>query len=170
MALHPTLSEVHFKKSVMTYLIAGLTTSGGVPLYFEPIVEIPRDSSGNLLSSWIMVTFDDRELDTLASAIIVLDIFTRKDSEGFENSKILDKITLLFTKEDSTNGLVSIPYYDTTEVAVLVNGVPTIPPTFMPWVLIGGMMPLHRRTTGTLVGKDDTLIRAVTYELKWGAR
>ena len=170
MALHPTLSEIHFKKSVMKFLIDELATERSVPVFFDITTTAPRDTSNNLLSSWVVVSFDDRKLTTLASAFMVLDIYTRKDNEGFENSRILDKITDMFTNEDSTNGLISIPYYNTTEVAALVEGKPTVPPTFMPWVLIGGMIPLHRRTTGCWPGKDSTQVRSVSYELRWGAK
>jgi hypothetical protein len=172
MALHPTLSELHFKKSVMKFLIDELNTGLGVSLFFEPLSNVPRDVSGNLLSSWVVVSFDDRSLETVSSAFVLFDIFTRGDSEGFESSKIVDKITEVFTNDDSTNGLVSIPYYNTTEVAEEVGPgeVPTVPPTLKPWVLIGGMIPLHRRTTGAIPGKDETLIRIVSYEIKWGAR
>ena len=168
MVLHSTLSEIHFKKSVMSYLIAKLATERSVPLFFNVTMTVPRNSSGVLLDSWVVVSFDDRKLSTLASAFIMFDIYTRKDNEGFESSRILDKITDMFTKEDSTIGLVSIPYYDTTEVAI--QGEIGEEPTIAPWVLIGGMIPLHRRTTGCWPGKDDTQIRSVSYELRWGAR
>ena len=140
----------------MKFLNDQLATARSVPLYFEVVNTVPRNSSGVLLDYWVVVSFDDRKLTTLASAFLSFDIYTRKDNEGFESSRILDKISDMFTNEDSTNGLVSIPYYNTT-----VSG---------SWVLIGGMMPLHRQTTGCWPGKDETQIRSVSYELKWGAR
>lgn len=156
MALHPTLSEVHFKKSVMKYLIDNLKIAKSVNLFFTDIFDVPTDESGEKLSSWVTVNFDDRKLETMASAYVMFTIFTRKDDEGFDSSRILDKISEVFTDEDSTNGVKSIPYYDTTVAA--------------DWAVIGGMLPIHRRTTGILPGKEGTQIRAVSYEFRWGAK
>ena len=156
MALHPTLSDVHFKKSVMKFIIDQLVTIDGNLVFFEPIFEVPRDGGDNLVDSWIEVEFNEKEFEALASCYTLLNIYTREDSEGFDNSRILDQITEMMTDEDSTNGTAYIPYYDTT-----VEGA---------WTQIGGMIPILRRTSETFPGRDSTTIRTVSFELKWGAR
>jgi len=156
MALHPTLSELHFKKSVMKFLFDELKTKGGIELFFNPLHSSPRDASNTVLKQWVVVSFEARKLDTLASAFVLFTVFTREDTEGFENSRILDKISEAFVDEESTIGIRSVPLYDTT-----VSG---------SWVVIGGMLPIHRQTSGAWPGKEGTTIREVSYQFRWGAK
>jgi hypothetical protein len=156
MAIHPTLSDLHFRKSVMKFIMDQLVTVDDLVVKFEPTFEAPRDDDGNVVDAWVEVKLSDKEFEDLGSAFVLFDIYTRKDSEGFDNARILDLITDMLTDEESTNGTAFIPYYDTT-----VEGA---------WTTIGGMIPLHRRTTEIWPAKDSTSVRTVSYELKWGAK
>lgn len=156
MAIHPTLSDLHFRKSVMKFIIDHLVTVEELVVEFKPTFSNPRDDDGNIVDSWIEVNIADKTFEDLGSAFVLFHIYTRKDDEGFDNARILDKITDMLTDEGSTNGTAFIPYYDTTDEEE--------------WETIGGMIPLHRRTTEIYPASDSTSVRTVSYELKWGAK
>lgn len=152
MALDPTISEVDFKRSVMKYLIDGLS---GISLFFKPLNSAPRDDTDAELSQWVVVLLGERRIDAVSSCYITFDIYSRKDDEGFEISRIVDSIVEIFIDEDATNGLKFIPLYNTSGT---------------PWVEIGGILPIHKYSSRVMPGKDQTLLKSVTYEFKWGAK
>ena len=152
MALDPTISEVDFKRSVMKYLIDGLS---GISLFFKPLNNAPRDDTDTELSQWVVVLLGERRIDAVSSCYITFDIYSRKDDEGFEISRIVDSIVEIFIDETATNGLKSIPLYNTSGTS---------------WVEVGGILPIHKYSSRVMPGKDQTLLKSVTYEFKWGAK
>lgn len=157
MALDPTLSEVHFKRSMKKFLLDNLAAAPhNLNLLFKFVTETPTDGNGDQYDHWVVVSYEDRVLDTLSSAFLLFAIFTRKDEEGFQLARILDSITEVFKDENQTDGLKRIPLFDTTDD--------------QNWVQVGGIVPLTRRQTGEMPGNDQTMIKTVSYELRWGAK
>ena len=153
MTLTTTWSELDFKRSVIKYVTTELTS---VDLFFKPLTSAPKDSSGNTLSQWVIINFGERRLDAVASQYVMFDIYSREDDEGFETSRIIDAIMDIFLDETAMDGLKLVTLYDTSISAS--------------WVAIGGMLPIHRYSSGVMPGKDQTLIRSVVFEFKWGAK
>lgn len=154
MALDPTLSDLDFRRSVVKYLTTELTN---IDLFFKPLTDAPTDNSGNVLDKWVLVSFGERFYGAVSSQYIIFDIYARSDDEGFEISRIHDSIMDIFLDESATDGLKSIPLYDTTSDPAS-------------WVEIGGILPIHRFSSGVMPRKDQTLVRSVTFEFKWGAK
>lgn len=154
MTIHPIESEIHFKKSIMRFLIDELQTNEGVFLIFGFSTGAPRNDLNVLQDSWVCVSFGEKRADALMSAYVMFDIYTRKDNEGFESARIVDSITGVFSDENAIDGNARIMLYDTS-----VEG---------SWVISGGIMPIHRYTSGVMPGKEQTVLRTMTYEFKWG--
>ena len=162
MALDPTLSELDFRRSVIKYLVTELqydesSNPTGYYLFFKPLTNAPKDANDSTLDQWIIVNFAQRRMGSVSSQYISFDLYSREDDEGFEIARMSDAITDIFYDGTATSGFGIKP-------VTLFNT------SGSPWVEAGGILPIYKYASRVMPGKDQTLIKSVTYEFKWGAK
>lgn len=152
MAVDSTSKEYNFQRSVRK-LFLDFSTDSGVPVYFNNLVDVPLDNSGDKLSQWLIVVFGKRDHDTVTEQYVRVFLFTRDDYESDEIIKLSDTVYGLFF--DSGSGLKKITLYDTD------------PDT---WVEVGGIIPYVQPFSDIYHSKDDTKYRQLNILCKWGAK
>jgi len=146
----PTLSEVNFKKSLMQFFE---DQAFPVKVFFDDLSDIPVDDLGVKLDKWIIVAgILPRKVDILKTKVLFT-ICTTKDSEYFKQSRIYDDFTELFTDDTNTNGLRTIPFYETRTT---------------PFVLIGGLMAMVDTTTTIFETDSKVACRGLSYDFVIG--
>lgn len=155
MSLSPVTRKSDFRNSIKKYFLDSLEVTESLSLFFDSLVETPTDASGVKLTKWVTISFGRSSLGSVSEAQISLEAFTRNDSEGDDLASLLDTIMGYIVDEDSTNGLVSIPYYDTSAV---------------PWTIVGGMIPYVQPSLSAMDGLDNTRFEAVNILCKWGGK
>lgn len=155
MSLSPVVRAADFQKSIKKYFISNLETIENITLFFKPIFDVPISSGGDKLTSWIMISFGDKDYGPVTEQVILLDLFTREDDERDYLSSLTDKVLGYIIDENSNNGLVTIPYYD-------VSG--------STWVNVGGIIPFIEPLQQSFEGKDETKIQTITLRCKWGGK
>jgi len=149
------MREVDFKRSIKKYFIDNLVTTEELFVSFDMLYDVPLDGSGNKRNSWIVFSFENKNLGTVSEQLIRVDLFTRKDAEGDNLSALLDVFLSYIYNELSTNGYHSIPYYDTSS---------------SPWSLVGGIVPFVKQILPEYDAKDKTKIRGIDLLCKWGGK
>ena len=154
MALSAVSRESDFKRSIKKYFLDNLETTEGLKLFFETLEETPLNGSGAPYTKWVIIDFGRRDLGPVSEQYISIDIYTRNDKEGDTLAKLVDTVMDYIIDEDATNGLVTIPYYDTTGV----------------WSVVGGIIPYLQQSFGRLEGVDKTLFKSINILCKWGGK
>ena len=153
--ISPVSREADFKNSIKKYFLDSLETLEFLDVFFEELGETPSDNDGVKLTKWVVITFGRSELGHVSEAQISLDLYTREDSEGDDLSLLMDVVMGYIVDEESTNGLATIPYYDTSSV---------------PWTIVGGMIPFLQPALGVQESMDSTKYRSVNLVCKWGGK
>jgi hypothetical protein len=99
--------------------------------------------------------FGDMEIGPVCECRILIHCFTRHDSEDFELNKLCDSVLDEIIDESSTNGLKTISFYNTSTT---------------PWVLIGGIMPFLGDVKNTIDARDNTKIKTIPIDCRWGGK
>lgn len=155
MAIDPTTRSADFTQSIRKYFLGNLEAIENIKLFFEVISDVPTDVDGNKINKWIIITFGNKTLGAVTEQFVSFDLFTRKDAEGDDLSALTDTVLSYIINEDSTSGLVTIPFYDVTED---------------PWVIVGGVIPFISPLQAAMEGKDSTRIQNITLVCKWGGK
>jgi hypothetical protein len=153
--ISPVSRESDLKSSIKKYFLDYLETLESIPLFFEGLAEIPSDDDGVKLLKWVVISFGRGDLGNVSERQITLEAFTRNDSEGDDLSSLIDTIMGYILNEDSTNGLATIPYYDTSSV---------------PWTVVGGIMPFLQPSLNEMEGDDSTKFKSINLLCKWGGK
>ena len=153
--LSPETRVSDFENSVKKYFIDNLQTTENVPLFFDWMEDIPVDSNGVKLLSWIIISFGYVQLGTVAECSVNVHIFTRNDFESQNLNILMDKVNSYIINEDAVNGLHTIPYYNTIS---------------LPWVVNGGIIPFIRNIYGVESLKDNTKMRTILLTMRWGSK
>ena len=153
--LSPETRVSDFENSVKKYFIDNLQTTENIPLFFDWMEDIPVDSNGVKLLSWIIISFGYVQLGTVAECPVNVHIFTRNDFESQNLNILMDKVNSYIINEDAVNGLHTIPYYNTIS---------------LPWVVNGGIMPFIRNIYGVESLKDNTKMRTILLTMRWGSK
>jgi len=148
-----TLKETNLKRSIRKFIIDGIGSTQN--LFFDYLYDVPVDNQGIKLTNWIMIEIGRKELDTVSTTTVIIDLFTRGDKEGDKISELTDVINALFRDENSNTGNVRIPFFDTES---------------SPWDEIGGIVPISIFEGENVPLDDKTKIRSLQVELKWGAK
>ena len=154
MSLDPTTKEVDFKNSIKKYFIDNLETTESLKIFFEGLNETPLDSSGNKYDKWVIIVFGSRDLGTVSEQQVSLDIYTRNDKEGDELAALSDTVMGYLIDDTVPDGMIRIPFYNTTGV----------------WSLVGGIMPFLQASLGRMEGEDKTLFKSINLLCKWGGK
>lgn len=153
MPVSPEIQISNFVNSIKSYFIEELTP---VDCFFEWLDFVPKHATTKAkLDKWIIFEFGDMDLGPVSECRILIHCFTRKDNEDFELNKLCDTVLDKIIDEDSTNGLKTIPFYNTS-------------PT--PWVLIGGIIPFLDDIKNTVDARDNTKIKTIPINCKWGGK
>lgn len=152
--ISPVSKEVNLKRSIKKYFLDNLETTESLPLFFETLETQPLDSSGNDLLKWVVISFGRSNLGNVSEQQVVIDLYTKEDKEGDELASLIDIVRSYLLDEDSTSGLVTIPFYDTSGV----------------WSQIGGMIPYIQPSLGRREGIDDTQFQSINILCKWGGK
>lgn len=153
--LSPETRVSDFENSVKKYFIDNLQTTENIPLFFDWMEDIPVDSNGVKLLSWIIISFGYVQLGTVAECSVNVHIFTRNDFESQNLNILMDKVNSYIINEDAVNGLHTIPYYNTIS---------------LPWVVNGGIIPFIRNIYGVESLKDNTKMRTILLTMRWGSK
>lgn len=153
--LSPETRVSDFENSVKKYFIDNLQTTENIPLFFDWMDDIPVDSNGVKLLSWIIISFGYVQLGTVAECSVNVHIFTRNDFESQNLNILMDKVNSYIINEDAVNGLHTIPYYNTIS---------------LPWVVNGGIIPFIRNIYGVESLKDNTKMRTILLTMRWGSK
>ena len=153
--LSPETRVSDFENSVKKYFIDNLQTTENIPLFFDWMEDIPVDSNGVKLLSWIIISFGYVQLGTVAECSVNVHIFTRNDFESQNLNVLMDKVNSYIINEDAVNGLHTIPYYNTIS---------------LPWVVNGGIIPFIRNIYGVESLKDNTKMRTILLTMRWGSK
>ena len=153
--LSPETRVSDFENSVKKYFVDNLQTTENIPLFFDWMDDIPVDSNGVKLLSWIIISFGYVQLGTVAECSVNVHIFTRNDFESQNLNILMDKVNSYIINEDAVNGLHTIPYYNTIS---------------LPWVVNGGIIPFIRNIYGVESLKDNTKMRTILLTMRWGSK
>ena len=153
--LSPETRVSDFENSVKKYFIDNLQTTENIPLFFDWMEDIPVDSNGVKLLSWIIISFGYVQLGTVAECSVNIHMFTRNDFESQNLNILMDKVNSYIINEDAVNGLHTIPYYNTIS---------------LPWVVNGGIIPFIRNIYGVESLKDNTKMRTILLTMRWGSK
>jgi len=154
MALSPTTKESDFKNSIKKYFLDNLETTESLKVFFEELEEVPLDVSGNPYNKWVIIVFGRRDLGAVSAQQISIDMYTREDREGDDLAALSDTIMNYIIDENSTNGLVSIPFYDTSGT----------------WAQVGGIIPYLQPSLGSMESEDGVQFKAINLLCKWGGK
>lgn len=154
MALSPTTKESDFKNSIKKYFLDNLETTESLRLFFEELSEVPLNGSGVKESAWVIISFGRRDLGCVSEQQISIDMYTLNDKEGDDLAVLYDKVMNYIVDEDSTNGLHTIPFYDTSGV----------------WTQVGGIMPYLQPSLGRMESEDGVQFKAINLLCKWGGK
>lgn len=152
MTLDPTLSEACLKNSIKKFFVDNIFTAEGIDIDFDVQYVMPEDVGGEV-DKWISIKFGAIEGGTLSRSHIIVNLFTREDTEGTDLAILRDTVLEKITDLNATDGRVRITLYDLT------------------WNPIGGIIPsltLESDEAGVL--KDGTKWKWLRIDLKWGAR
>jgi hypothetical protein len=153
MPVSPEIQISNFVNSIKSYFIGALTS---VDCFFEWLDFIPKNATtGAKLDKWIIFEFGDMEIGPVCECRILIHCFTRHDSEDFELNKLCDSVLDEIIDESSTNGLKTISFYNTSTT---------------PWVLIGGIMPFLGDVKNTIDARDNTKIKTIPIDCRWGGK
>lgn len=155
MMIDPVSKETNIKNSIKKYFLDSLETLESIPLFFESLSETPSDSNGEKLTQWIIILFGRGDFGNVSEKQISIGVYTRNDSEGDDLSILCDIVMGYLMNEDSTNGLSTIPFYDTSPD---------------PWVVVGGMIPFLQPSLGEMQGDDFTKFKEINILCKWGGK
>ncbi len=153
--ISPVSRKVDLKKSIKKYFLDSLETIESVPLFFESLSETPLDDLGEKLSQWVIISFRQGNLGNVSEQMISIGIYTRNDSEGDDLAALNDLVMGYLLDEESTNGLVTIPFYDTSADV---------------WVVVGGIIPFLQLSLGEMEGEDGTKFKEINVLCKWGGK
>jgi hypothetical protein len=153
MALSPESLITNFERSIKSFTINLFQVENGVPCFFDWLKDVPEDDLGVKLPKWVVTTFGSINKGTVNSVRLEFHLFSRQDDEGSEIIKLLD--VLYGATYDDEDGIIAIPLYDTNTT---------------PWTFINGILPYHQITYRTIFAKDDTKIKTVRFECKWGGK
>jgi len=153
-SLSPVSRDTDLKRSLKKYFLDNLETTESLPLFFEELSETPSVNGIKLLK-WVVITFGRGDLGPVSERQVSLDVYTRNDSEGDELSSLIDTIMGYLLDEDSTNGLATIPFYDTSNI---------------PWVVVGGIIPFLQPALNEMEGEDGIRFKAINLLCKWGGK
>lgn len=154
MALSPTTRQADFKSSIKKYFLDNLETTEGLKIFFEELSEIPLDGSGDKYNKWVVITFGRRNLGTVSETSVMIDMYTRNDKEGDDLAKLEDTVMDYIVDENSTSGLATIPFYDTSGV----------------WAQVGGIIPYLEPSLGAVEGEDGVQYKSINILCKWGGK
>ncbi len=145
-----TLSEINFKKSLIQFFEDQAFPHA---VYFEDLGDVPFDTSGNKLDRWVIVAgLLPRKADVLKIKLLFT-VCTTNDSEYFKQSLVYDDLLELFTDDTNTNGLRTVPFYETRSP---------------PFVLIGGILGMLDATTPIFETESKIACRNVSYDFVIG--
>jgi len=153
--ISPVSRESDLKNSIKKYFLDSLETLESIPLFFDRLFETPSDDEGTKLLKWVVITFGRGDLGNVSERQVSIEAYTRDDSEGDNLSVLLDTIMGYILNEDSTNGLATVPYYDTSSV---------------PWTVVGGMMSFLQPSLNEMEGDDSTKFKSINLLFKWGGK
>lgn len=150
--LDPTLSEACLKNSIKKFFVDNIFTAEGIDIDFDVQYVMPEDVSGEV-NKWISIKFGAIEGGTLSRSHIIVNLFTREDTEGVDLAILRDIVLEKITDLNTTDGRVRITLYD------------------LNWNIIGGIIPsliLESDEAGVL--KDGTKWKWLRIDLAWGSR
>lgn len=153
--LSPESSTTDFENSMKKYLVDNLQEKEKIPLFFEAQDDIPVDENGIKLEKWGYISFGGVVLDGVNSCSVLIHLFTRNDFENTLINNLMDLVTSYILDETSTNGLCSIPYYNSRTV---------------PWTLNGGILPFIRNIFKVETLRDKTKLKTMQLNCKWGGK
>ena len=145
------ISEVNFKRSLISFLEVNLS----IPFFFQRVLDIPKDPvTGDPYDKWVVVSIQDLSDVTLLKRPVLFMVFTTNDVEFFKHSEIFDELYDIFRDETSSNGLKSIPFYDTSTD---------------PFTMINGMLALYQNKSEIFVTTNNTNCRYILYNFCSGS-
>lgn len=152
MSLSSVTKEVDFKNSIKKYFLDSLETIEQLKIFFESLFEVPVDSSGKKLKSWVVVSFGYRNLGNVSEQQVSLDLYTTEDNEADDLAELVDAVMNYLIDEDSINGLKTIPYYDSS------------------WAVVGGIIPFIQPAFGRMESEDGVQYKSINLLCKWGGK
>ena len=112
--LHPSSSLSSIEYSIKQYFIDNIEnkiTGAGIPVSFDATAITIAG-----IKSWILLSIDDTGIkkSALSRIILTLFLYSRKDAEGFELSKLRDTVYSILTGEHETIKTAAgmIPLFD----------------------------------------------------------
>ncbi|MHA1146388.1 MAG: hypothetical protein ACTSRW_16750 [Candidatus Helarchaeota archaeon] len=152
MAIDSTSKEYNFQRSIKKLFLA-FSTTFSTAVFFEEQDDVPKDSSGDDYSKWLVVIMGKRDRGTVNEQMVNLSLFTNNDTEADDLIKLSDDITSLFY--DSETGIIPIDLYNTD------------PET---WIIVGGIIPYPQPFSEIYHSKDNTKYRICDVLCKWGGK
>ncbi len=155
MALSPESRQSDFFNSIKKYFLDKVETGLSISVFFDWIADIPKNSSGIDLTKWLIVEVGAGEPGPVSVCAINLHLFTISDFENYEMNLFADKVLGILINEDSTNGLYTIDYFNTSAV---------------PWVKVGGIIPFIKKIFEPVEAKNNAKIKTINLLCKWGGK
>jgi len=152
-----TAKEINIKRSLKKFFLEGLMSTSPIlaPVYFDFLFDVPEDIHGTKVDKWVVFVLGELQFETLSTLTGYLYLFTRKDREGDEITRLTDTVYELFEDTQANTGSYAIPLYD-TEVT--------------PWAEIGKLQAAQIIDVhGVQSGKDKTKFRTLNVTFRWGA-
>jgi hypothetical protein len=154
MALDATAREANVKDSVKKFLVDNIYTKEGLQLTFDKNLSTPK-IQGTEVEKWVTVTFGQMDLGTLSSLMLTIFCCTRKDSEGFKNAQVRDRVLGYFLDTSQTDCMARIPLYRSSASEA--------------WVQIGAMVVQIDSESRLMDADDDTKVKTISIRLRWAS-
>lgn len=147
MALHPTRKQSNFELSLRKQI---LDHCGTLPIFFELIEDIPKDSNGDDYLKWCVLQIGDKVGEDLVEQLVFLHVFTYKDAEGDQLAILQDDMMGIFTDVDGA--LPPFPLYEVSD-----------------WSIIGGVSVFEQNINNVTEDFNGAKFKTITLLCKWNA-
>ena len=155
MALDPTARESNVLDSIKKYFYDNLKTTENLKIFFNRIFAAPVNITDVKEDKFVSIGLHNIDLGNLASAVLKIHLFAKKDYEGFKLTQLRDTVMGYLIDESTTDGLGRIDLYKSDPI--------------VPWTLLGGMtvQVVFESEHETL--SDGTKLKYIIANLKWGS-
>jgi len=155
--LEPTARESNLRDSLKKYFVDNLNKTHGIPLrMFDKNLATPSTNTKSV-NSWVSVVMGQKQRDIISSLVIDIYCNTRRDSEGFKLSQLVDTVYQYLIDLTQTDRLARIPFYQSK-----ARGGGS-------WERLGALIVTDIIESADLEGSDKTKFRILTVSLKWPA-
>lgn len=152
MAIDPTHSEECFRKSIKKFFVDNLYTIKGIYIDFDKTYNVPS-VAGVPVNKWIIFHFDGIHYrGNVATGRVGAYMFTRRDSEGTELSKLRDILYDYMIDYNMPDLKTRVPLYDLTLTQV------------------GGMPVTVGDESEQMLGADDTKYKYMNLYFRFGVK